>query len=183
MHTYPIKLLILGMLICGIFVFKKDGKVVVNEAHNVLLSVGTSLADENIIIYKGFTKAELVSKIDNVLNSTLKGYGKVIVDKSMENEVDPVIAASIILVETGCKWSCSSLVKSCNNVGGMKGSGCGVYSKFASLDAGLEKFIQNLSNNYFKKGLTTPEEINRKYATNKEWYKSVYYYIDLIEAS
>ena len=42
------------------------------------------------------------------------------------------LAVSIMLHETGCKWGCSYLVNSCNNVGGQKGSGCGAYSYFDS---------------------------------------------------
>mgnify|MGYP002511620479 CR=1 FL=1 len=37
------------------------------------------------------------------------------------------LAVAIVLHETGCKWTCSKLVRECNNVGGMKGSGCGSY--------------------------------------------------------
>ena len=137
---------------------------------------------EEKVIYKGLTFSELATKIDDVLNSTLEGYGQKIVSLSLEKEVDPVVATSIILVETGCKWTCSSLVRNANNVGGMKSSN-GRYATFTTLEDGLEAFITNLSNNYYKKGLTTPEQINTKYATNPNWHDDVYYYMEAIMSS
>ncbi len=138
---------------------------------------------DDLIVYEGLTLEELGLKIDTVLNSTLDGYGKKIASIALENKVDPVIASSIILVETGCKWNCSTLVRKCNNVGGMKGRGCGAYAKFDTLELGLNAFISNLSKNYFSKGLTTPEAINRKYAENPNWHNDVNYYVNLIKAS
>ena len=137
---------------------------------------------ENPIVYEGLTLEELGLKIDNVLNSTLEGYGTTIAFLALDKGVDPVVAASIILVETGCKWTCSSLVRNANNVGGMKASG-GRYATFATLEDGLEAFINNLSKNYYAKGLTTPEEINTKYATNPNWHNDVYYYVEAIMSS
>ena len=137
---------------------------------------------EEPVVYEGLTLEELGLKIDNVLNSTLEGYGTTIAELALEKGVDPVVAASIILVETGCKWTCSSLVRNANNVGGMKSSS-GRYASFATLEAGLETFINNLANNYYAKGLTTPELINTKYATNTNWHDDVYYYVEAIMAS
>ena len=137
---------------------------------------------ENPIVYEGLTLEELGLKIDNVLNSTLEGYGTTIASLALDKGVDPVVAASIILVETGCNWTCSSLVRNANNVGGMKASG-GRYATFATLEDGLEAFINNLSKNYYAKGLTTPEEINTKYATNPNWHNDVYYYVEAIMSS
>ena len=137
---------------------------------------------EDPVVYAGLTLEELGLKIDNVLNSTLDGYGTTIASLAIEKGVDPVVAASIILVETGCKWTCSSLVRNANNVGGMKTSG-NRYATFTSLEAGIEAFINNLANNYYAKGLTTPEEMNKKYAANPNWHKDVYYYVEAIMTS
>lgn len=133
------------------------------------------------IVYENMTLEELITKIDKHLNSTLKGYGEMIASRALEAKVDPVVATSIILLETGCKWNCSSLVKKNNNVGGMRSKNG--YLKYSSLDKGIEAFINNLANNYYKKGLNTPKLINKKYATNPKWYEKVNYYVDLIKAS
>ncbi len=57
------------------------------------------------------------------------------------------------------------------------------YAHFATLEAGLEAFINNLAKNYYAKGLNTPEKINTKYATNPNWYQDVYYYVEAIMSS
>lgn len=183
--------LITSSLIIG-FKEKNKEKVIVENIviNNVLYRSDTPLnrydkelleeeKQEEVIVYEGLTLEELGLKIDNVLNSTLDGYGKTIASLAIEKGVDPVVAASIILVETGCKWACSSLVRNANNVGGMKASS-GKYAKFETIDAGLEAFINNLANNYYAKGLTTPEAINTKYAANPNWHGDVYYYVEAI---
>ena len=194
MKTLCIKMafviLITGSLIIGYKEKNKERVLVENiVVKNVLYRSDTVLSRyevveevEEPIVYEGLTLNELGLKIDNVLNSTLEGYGTTIASLAIDKGVDPVVAASIILVETGCKWTCSSLVRNANNVGGMKASS-GRYASFETLEAGLEAFINNLANNYYAKGLTTPEAINTKYAANPNWHDDVYYYIEAIMAS
>ena len=195
MKTLCIKMafviLITGSLIIGYKEKNKERALVENViVENVFYRSDTVLSRyvtieevvEDPIVYEGLTLEELGLKIDNVLNSTLEGYGTTIASLAIDKGVDPVVAASIILVETGCKWTCSSLVRNANNVGGMKASS-GRYATFATLEAGLEAFINNLANNYYAKGLTTPEAINAKYAANPNWHDDVYYYIEAIMAS
>lgn len=183
-------ILITGSLIIGFKEYKKDKVLVENiVVTNVLYQSDTLISryeeearEEEPIVYEGLTLEELGLKIDSVLNSTLSGYGTTIAALALENDVDPVIAAAIILVETGCKWTCSSLVRNSFNVGGMKSSS-GKYASFATLEEGLNAFINNLAKNYFAKGLDTPEKINTKYATNPNWHDDVYYYMKAIMSS
>jgi hypothetical protein len=116
------------------------------------------------------------------LNSTLSGKGETFAQYSIELGIDPYLAVAIVMHETGCKWGCSYLVNACNNVGGQKGSGCGDYSYFDSLDDGIIAFIDNLERNYISYGLTTPEAINPKYAEDPNWAKNVNKYIEIIKA-
>lgn len=134
------------------------------------------------IVYDGKTLDELVDTINNSLNSTISNKGNLIASYSLEKGVDPYMATAIMLHETGCKWNCSRLVRECNNVGGQKGSGCGSYSYFNSLDEGIIAFIDNLERNYISYGLTTPEQINPKYAEDPGWAKKVNKYIEQIKA-
>lgn len=134
------------------------------------------------IVFDGKTMNELSEQLNKSLNSSLSGKGYLIASKSLEYGVDPYMATAIILQETGCKWNCSALVKNCNNVGGQKGSGCGSYSYFESLDAGIEAFISNLYRNYIAQGLTTLEAINTKYAASTQWSVQVNNYIESIKA-
>ena len=134
------------------------------------------------VVYDGMTLDELADKINRSLNSTISGKGYLIASHSHEMGVDPYMATAIMLHETGCKWNCSYLVNSCNNVGGQKGTGCGAYSYFNSLDEGITAFIDNLYNNYINYGLTTPEAINPKYAEDPNWASNVNKYIEQIKA-
>ncbi len=137
-------------------------------------------ASSPVIVYDGMTMEELAAKLELSLNSDLQGYGMSFAKYSIEYGVDPYLALAITLHETGCTWTCSSLVRKCNNVGGMKGSGCGSYASFSSLEDGIEAMIRNLANNYINVGLTTPETIGRKYAASEIWPVKIEYYINQI---
>ena len=128
---------------------------------------------------------ELVAKLNRSLNSTLAGKGDSFAKYATELGIDPYLAVAIVLHETGCKWNCSTLLKQCNNVGGMKGSpGCngGSYKAFPSLDEGIKAFMNNLYKNYYAQGLTTPETIGPKYAASTTWASQVRAYMKEIEA-
>ena len=162
-------------------------KEVPQEKEEVVINVEQEVVEEPIvvqdpIVYDGKTMNELAEQLNKSLNSNMAGKGYLIASKSLEYGVDPYMATAIILHETGCKWNCSSLVRNCNNVGGQKGSGCGAYSYFESLDIGIEAFISNLYNNYIAQGLTTVEAINTKYAASTSWSAQVNNYIENIKA-
>lgn len=132
------------------------------------------------IVYDGLTMDELASKLDRTLASTLAGKGYLYASYCLERGVDPYLAVAISMEETGCAWGCSNLVVSCNNVGGMKGSGCGSYSAFSTIDDGIMAFIDNIANNYVAYGLTNAELMNPKYAENPLWASNVNAYIEKI---
>lgn len=128
---------------------------------------------------------ELVAKLNRSLNSDLAGKGESFAKYATELGIDPYLAVAIVLHETGCKWNCSTLLKQCNNVGGMKGSpGCngGSYKAFSTLDEGIRAFMNNLYKNYYAQGLTTPETIGPKYAASTTWASQVRAYMSEIEA-
>ncbi len=200
MKKYYVKMIVIILIICCFIKLDKKDNVEQIELKSVDVendiayrsTIPYNLYAEELakeaakkIVYEGLTLDQLGAKIDKQLSSTLKGYGKTIASLSLDAKVDPVVAASIILLETGCKWECSNMVKQCHNVGGMKGSGgCGGgYAKFSSLDEGLNAFVDNLSENYYKKGLNTPELMNKKYASSSKWAMKVNNYVKLIKAS
>ena len=157
---------------------KFDEKELKQEIEIISLKASTP-----VIVYEGMTMDELALKLNNSLSSTLSGYGMSFAKYSIQYGVDPYLALAITLLETGCKWGCSSMVTKCNNVGGMKGAGSCLgtsYATFQSLDAGIEAMIRNLANNYIQKGLVTPEQINTKYATSSTWAYKVNNYINVI---
>ena len=140
---------------------------------------------KRVIVYDGMTMSELTEKLNRSLKSTIAGKGDVFASYSLERGVDPYLAVSIMLLETGCNWSCSSLMRKCNNVGGQKGSpSCdgGSYKSYSSLDEGIKGFIDNIADNYYAYGLTTPEAMNKKYAESNMWAIKVNNYISSVKA-
>ena len=138
------------------------------------------------VVYDGLTMNELVEKLNRSLKSTLSGTGESFAKYCLEMGVDPYLAVAIVLHETGCNYSCSTQVKKCNNVGGMKGSpSCNgtSYAKFNTLDDGIYSFVKNLKENYYDYGLTTPESMNKKYAASTTWAAKVKHYINKIKAA
>ena len=137
------------------------------------------------IVYDGLTMGELAEKLNRSLNSTISGKGYLIASYSLQLGIDPYMATAIILHETGCNGTCSSLVRECNNVGGQKGGpscGGGAYKAYATFDEGIMGYLDNLYRNYYSYGLTTPETIGPKYAASTTWASQVNNYIALIRS-
>lgn len=158
----------------------------VNVDSNILASANKEIKEEPKIVFDGLTMEELSSKLERNLNSNISGYGEVFATKSIELGLDPYLAVSIMLHETGCKWNCSRLMRECNNVGGMKGSpscGGGSYKKFDTLEEGIDGFLNNLYYNYYSKGYTTPEQIGPRYAEDPAWASKINKYINEIRNS
>lgn len=160
------------------------------EAKEEFVDSISELSKENnvtkrVIVYDGMTMSELAEKLNRSLKSTIAGKGDIFASYSLERGVDPYLAVSIMLLETGCNWSCSSLMRRCNNVGGQKGSpSCdgGSYKSYPSLDEGIKGFIDNIADNYYAYGLTTPEAMNKKYAASNVWAIKVNNYISSVKA-
>lgn len=152
-----------------------------NSKTNVGL-VNLEIAEaKKAVVYDGMTVEELASKLERSLKNELSGKGYLYASYSLKKGVDPYLAVAISLEETGCNWNCSRLVKTCNNVGGMKGSGCGSYGAFPTLDDGIKAFIDNIYRNYVRYGLNTADEMNPKYAANPKWSTNVNAYITKIK--
>lgn len=156
-----------------------------NDSNNNDDALTTDSEDKNEdnVVYDGLTLDELASKLNRSFKNELSNKGYLYASYSLEKNVDPYLAAAISLEETGCNYNCSNLIKTCNNVGGMKGSGCGSYGYFNTLDDGIRAFIDNISRNYVAYGLTTADTMNPKYAENPAWANNVNNYITRIRNS
>ena len=163
---------------------KEDEKQKQQEIAKEEKNKTTKKATSSTSNYKGLSASEIGRKIDTLLKkSTLKGKGTVFAEKALALNMDPYLAASVMLHETGCAWKCSNLVRTKYNLGGLKGSN-GSYKKFSSLEKGIEGYINILYKNYYSKGLTTPEKMARKYTGQKNpstWISKVRSYMKKIE--
>ncbi|MDD3452966.1 MAG: glucosaminidase domain-containing protein [Bacilli bacterium] len=183
--SYTNDILIKESIVSSITALVEDK--VVEETNNQTEEPKEVVVEEVIvepIVYDNMTLNELTDKLNRSLNSTLSNTGYLFASKSLELGLDPYLAVSIVLHETGCTWECSNLVNACNNVGGIKGSpGCngGSYKAFNTLEEGINSYLENLYNNYYKVGLTTPEAINSKYAESTTWADKINYYINYIK--
>ena len=159
--------------------------VIEEELQDVKTYEEVSTIPVDPIVYDGLTMGELADKLNRSLKSTISGKGYLIASYSLQLGIDPYMATAIILHETGCNGTCSSLVRECNNVGGQKGGpscGGGAYKAYPTLDEGIMGYLDNLYRNYYSYGLTTPETIGPKYAASTTWASQVNNYIALIRS-
>ena len=164
------------------------------EATNLVLTeVQMETAPASVIIpprvevYEGMTLEELAVKLDrNLGNGIVAGKGSLIATECINKGVDPYVAVAILLHETGCRYSCSSLAKTCYNFGGQKGSpSCngGAYKRYNSIDEGLVGVIDYLYRNYYSKGLRTVATIGPRYAESNTWVSKINTYVAQIRAN
>ena len=159
-------------------IFYKESKIVLEEAK---VDVEEEIRKASVV-WDDLTLDELSDKLERSMNSSLKGKGKLFATYSIELGLDPYLALAITLHETGCAYSCSGLVKTHNNLGGLKG-GNGTYMSFPTLDDGIKGYLDILYNRYYSKGLTTPEKMNPVYAQSSTWASKVNWYMNKIKAA
>ena len=162
---------------------KKDG-----EYSDILLSdISMNTAPSGVYrveVFDGLTMEELSAKLNRSLKAEISGKGYVIASKCLELGVDPYVATAIILHETGCgQGSCSHIARTCYNFGGQKGSGCGAYQRYGSIDEGLNGMISNLYRNFYARGLTTIDTIAPRYAESPTWPAKIHGYVARIRAA
>lgn len=102
------------------------------------------------------------AKLNKSLGGVLSGAGDVFAAAGAKYGINPALLAAIAVHETGN--GTSNAAKNKFNVGGMYGKD-GLMT-FSSLQEGIDKMASNLKRNYIDKGLTTIEQIQKKYAPN-----------------
>lgn len=132
-------------------------------------------------VFDGLTMDELSAKLNKSLgNAVLADKGNLIASYCLSKGVDPYLATAIMIHETG--RGTSTMARQCYNVAGQKGSpSCmGSYRGYATIDDGIRGAIDNLYNNYYARGLNTPETIGPKYAESGTWVSMINGYINSI---
>lgn len=136
--------------------------------------------EEEKIVYDNLTMQQLSDKLNKSLNGLLSGKGNTFANYSIEYGIDPYLSLAIVLHETGCKWNCSYIATTCNNIGGQVGyPNCGNsgYKYFPTLEDGIKGFYDNLYYNYYNYGLTDVYSIHSKYAEDPNWPTYINNYI------
>lgn len=146
--------------------------------------------DTNIINFTPYyfipDDEKAIKNLNNKFSDKLENKGKLIVELSKKNNVNPYLVAAISMHETANGTSLA--IKSQNNPGGLFDNEN--LRSFKSLEDGFKFMIELLKNDYIAKGLTSLELIQEKYCPigaindptglNKNWLKGVTrYYIML----
>ncbi len=163
---------------------EKEVTIVTTELGNKKSPIILKLKEEEPIVFDNMTMEQLSNKLNKSLNGILAGKGSTFAKYSIEYGVDPYLSLAIILHETGCKWNCSYLATTCNNIGGQKGyptCGNSSYKRFPNLDEGIKGFYDNLYYNYYSYGLTDVYSIHKKYAEDPNWPTYINNYINEIK--
>ena len=161
----------------------EEENIINDEVEKVEEEISVEEVPQRVEVFDGLTMEELIDKLNRNLSSDLSNMGYAYANYSIELGVDPYLAVAISMHETGCTWNCSYLAKTCHNVGGQKGSGCGEYAAFDTMEDGIYAFIANIKRNYVDYGLMTADEMNPKYAEDPTWSMKVNNYIDKIKKS
>ena len=161
----------------------KEPEVIANLDENIITTEEVITTTTRKVIWDDLTVEELTLKLNKNLYSDLEGTGEHFAKYTDATGLDPYLAVAIVNLETGCKWGCSSLARSCNNIGGIKGSpSCngGSYKKFDTLEDGIKSYLDLVYYNYYSVGLDTAERMNPKYAESTSWaFKVNNYYNEI----
>lgn len=136
------------------------------------------------IVWDNLTEEELTIKLNKNLYSTLSNTGSHFAKYTSETGLDPYLAISIVNLETGCKWGCSYLARTCNNIGGIKGSpSCNgsSYKRYDTLEEGIKSYLDLIYYNYYSIGLDDPYKMNSKYAESSTWAEKVNNYYQAVK--
>lgn len=161
----------------------EEENIINDEVEKVEEEISVEEVPQRVEVFDGLTMEELIDKLNRNLSSDLSNMGYAYANYSIELGVDPYLAVAVSMHETGCTWNCSYLAKTCHNVGGQKGSGCGEYAAFDTMEDGIYAFIANIKRNYVDYGLMTADEMNPKYAEDPTWSMKVNNYIEKIKKS
>jgi len=143
----------------------------------------TEITTTKKIVWDNLTEEELTIKLNKNLYSTLSNTGSHFAKYTSETGLDPYLAISIVNLETGCKWGCSYLARTCNNIGGIKGSpSCNgsSYRRYETIEEGIKSYLDLIYYNYYSIGLDDPYKMNSKYAESSTWAEKVNKYYQAV---
>ncbi|MBQ6538859.1 MAG: glucosaminidase domain-containing protein [Bacilli bacterium] len=161
---------------------KVQAKEIVDNSELGLTNINMNAADGSLVrieVVDHFTREEIINKLNKKLGGVLSGKGQLITDTSLKLKVDPFVAAAIMMHETGN--GTSRIARTCSNVGGQKGPGCGAYRAYPDINSGIVGMINNLYRNFYSRGLTTIDSIGPRYAESGSWPRMIHSYVNMLK--
>ena len=147
------------------------------DSEKVTPVIGMAATNEILPTFEGKSIIEVGEILNKTLSGIFTGKGESFARLSMEKGMDPFLLAAISAHETGN--GTSSAARNKYNFGGITCSG--KLCTYSSFDEGLESYISVVYRNYFSKGLTTPEAMNKKYAQSTTWASKVNYWYNTLK--
>jgi beta-N-acetylglucosaminidase len=152
-----------------------------NKLANLQLKLASGVLEERIRVEDLRVQVNLPSEwFDNFFeNSPLEGLGNAITIAERQYGVNALFIASVAVYESG--YGTSQIAQDKNNLFGFTAYDNSPYKSaatFSNFEQSIDKFAELISTNYLKKdgeyfsGYTI-EDINVRYATDKEWSKGV----------
>ena len=142
---------------------------------------------ENNLSYEEVDAVVIGNKINTGLHGELSGYGELISKYSIVNNINPYLAAGMIIENTECSDTCSVLVTKCKNVGkiaynkemiGETACFGGYYRSFSNIEDSIKAYIKFIRKNFYDKELTTPGTIYKSYNKDVRWAFRVNNYME-----
>ena len=134
--------------------------------------------------WNGEKKEAIGKKIEKYYKDTaLEGYGERVASSANRN-VDPYLIASIIYVNSGCKYGCQPIVRLCKNAAGTTGSpNCmgGKYTKYNKLEDSFDDLVIYIRDTFTSDGIDNPYKMYKKYGKDSAWAYNVDKYRGLIK--
>ncbi len=135
--------------------------------------------------WEGEKKEAIGKKIEKYYkDTTLEGYGERVASSAINRNVDPYLIASIIFVNSGCRYECQPIVRLCKNAGGTTGSpNCmgGKYTKYSKLEDSFDDLVVYIKDKFLSKDLDTPYKMYKSYGHDSAWAYNVDKYMKLIK--
>lgn len=135
----------------------------IKQEEKIVVTTTTDASNE--LMFDGKTVREIGEILNKTLGGILSGFGETFARLSMEKGMDPYLLVAISVHETGNGTSYAA--KNKYNFGGIMCSK--QLCRYSSVEDGLVNFVNVVYNNYYSKGLTTPETMNKKYAASSSW--------------
>ena len=180
-------LLLMGVNYSNKFIQDKDLMIYFNEKPKKEVVIVNPSEPKPAVIneWNGEKKEAIGKKIEKYYKDTaLEGYGERVAGAAINRNVDPYLIASIIYVNSNCKYECQPILRLCKNAGGTTGSpSCmgGKYTKYNKLEESFDDLVIYIRDEFISNGVDNPYKMYQKYGKDSAWAYKVDKYRGMIK--